>query len=185
MRSDARRAAQGFTLVEVLVALAIVAFGLIAVFGQMNQTATAASRLREKTLAGWVAMNELAKLRLSGEFPAVGTRSDEIEMANQRWHYEMRISETEGDYLRRADVTVALADAPGRPLATAAGFVAESATTAPGPAATGWPLITGEELAAGAAPPPQPNAPPVPMPEEPLEPIAPPDEGVEPGGAER
>jgi general secretion pathway protein I len=185
MRPEPCRVARGFTLVEVLVALAIVALGLVATFGQMNQSATAASRLREKTLASWVAMNELTKLRLSGEFPGVGTRSDDIEMANQRWHYEIRISETEGDYLRRADVTVALADAPGRPLATAAGFVAESAANAPGPAGTGWPLITGAEPPPGAAPPPSPDAAPVPMPEEPPEPVTPPEEGVEPGGAER
>ncbi len=165
MNADRHR--RGFTLIEVLVALAIVAFGLIAVFGQMSQTATAAFRLRDKTLASWVAHNKVTELRLSGEYPGVGTQSDDVEMANRRWHYEIKISKTEGDYLRRADVTVAFAEEPNRPLATVVGFLAQpSRNSAPGPAATGWPRITEEDLLTGAlAPTPTPTPTPVPDPD--------------------
>jgi len=134
---------RGFTLIEVLVALAIVAFGLVAVFGQLSQSATSAIRLREKTLASWVALNQITEMRLAGQFPAVGSRSDDVEMANRKWHYEVRISETEGDYLRRADVSVAAAEDPARPIATAVGFLARPPQTA-GIAATGWPLLDGQ-----------------------------------------
>lgn len=144
---------RGFTLIEVLVALAIVAFGLIAVFGQFNQTATAAGRLRDKTLAHWVAMNTLTEMRLRGDFPAAGTQSDDVEMANQRWHYEVRISETASDALRRADITVAFQDAPDRPLATAAGFLARPQPRGAPAAGSGWPPITpGDERPPGEPP---------------------------------
>jgi general secretion pathway protein I len=138
MRSSCADHAGGFTLIEVLVALAIIAFGLVAVFGQMGQSATAANRLRDKSLAGWVALNRIAELRLAGQYPGVGTQSDEVEMADVRWRYEVRISETEGDYLRRADVSVARADAPDRPVVTVVGFIAR-----PTPPAAGgsWPRL--------------------------------------------
>lgn len=142
MNSDRLRTAGGFTLIEVMVALAIVAFGLIAVVGQLNQSATAALRLRERTFAHWVAMNQIVELRLAGGFPPVGTRSDDVEMANQRWHYEVKVSATEDDRLRRADVSVSLADRQNRPLATAVGFLAEppQATGLTG-ASGGWPML--------------------------------------------
>lgn len=138
-----RSQAGGFTLVEVLVALAIIAFGLIAVFGQMGQSATAALHLREKTIAHWVAMNTLTELRLSGQFPDVGTQSDDIEMANIRWRYEIKISETASPDLRRADVSVSFEDGPDRPVATATGFLGQptASTAAPG-AGSGFPLLS-------------------------------------------
>lgn len=143
MNDERPQRSQGFTLIEVMVALAIVAFGLIAVFGQLNQSAAAAMRLRDRSFAHWVAMNRIVELRLGGGFPAVGTRSDDVEMANQRWHYEVTISATEDDRLRRVDVTVSQADRQGRPLATAVGFLTETPqpTAQPG-AATGWPLLS-------------------------------------------
>jgi general secretion pathway protein I len=151
----------GFTLVEVLVALAIVALGLIGVFAQVSQSATSANRLRDKTLADWVALNTLTDLRLSGVFPKVGTTSDDVDMADTKWHWEMKVSETEG--LRRADVTVSLAETPDRPLAIASGFVTQRQPN-PSEPATGWPPLGAEATAADAPPIPSPAAAPVPQP---------------------
>lgn len=174
---------RGFTLIEVLVAMAIVAFGLIAVFGQLNQSATAASYLRNKSLAHWVATNRLAELRLSGIFPAAGQSSDEYSMGNATWRYEETFSETPVASLRRVDITVALADDPDRPLATAVGFLvrpAPSGATGGGP---GWPIPDPEASAepeTSAAPPqPEPPAPPASPPSQ--EAPAPASEGLESG----
>jgi general secretion pathway protein I len=147
MNPERQAGESGFTLVEVLVALAIIAFGLIAVFGQLSQSATAANRLRDKTLAHWVAVDRLTELRLSGAFPSVGTSSDDVEMANRRWHYEIKVSATDGAKLRRADVTVSFADKADRPLITVTGFLAERPPALKSSDA-GWPVIT-----PGAAPP--------------------------------
>lgn len=159
MSAERRIAAAGFTLVEVLVALAIVAFGLVAVFGQLNQSATAAMRLRDKTIAHWITMNVLTERRLLRQLPGLGTESDDIEMAGMRWHYVITYSETGVEGLRRADVTVAFADGGERPLAVASAFLAERAPLAVSGQGGSWRLIDPHAPAPGQHPAPDMQAP--------------------------
>jgi len=73
---------RGFTLLEVLVAMAILSLGMIAVFSGMNQSLNATTRLRDKTLATWIATDRITELQISGEYPEAGIRHDQVEMAN-------------------------------------------------------------------------------------------------------
>ena len=137
--------AAGFTLLEVMVALVIVALGLMAAFGQVNQSLNAASRLRTMTLAHWIAVDQITRLRVLGEFPAIGSSSDEVEMANTRWIYKTKVTKADLETLRVVDVSVALADSPDSVIATVTGVIgAPQSPTAP-PAATGgssgWPVL--------------------------------------------
>jgi general secretion pathway protein I len=134
---------QGFTLLEVLVALVIVALGLIAAFGQVNQTLTTTSRLRDKTIAHWVAMNEMTKLRLLGEFPAVGDRSDEVEMARATWRYTIKVVKTEMATFRRVDISVSFADRPETVVTTLSGLLSSPSKAQAAQVFTEWlPPIT-------------------------------------------
>src|SRR5689334_20258515 len=80
-----RSASRGFTLVEVLVALAIVAFGMSALFTTVNQAVRTTSYLREKTLAQWIALNRIVEVRISGQKPADDKTEGEVEYAEQTW----------------------------------------------------------------------------------------------------
>jgi general secretion pathway protein I len=133
MRTD-RSPSAGFTLLEVLVALAIVALGLMAAFGQLNQTASTSARLRDKTFAHWVAQDRLTELRLQREFPPLGNRSGEVEFAGVAWKYTLRVEATPRPDVRRVEVDVAFAERPEARLTTLTGFLGQLPVP-PGPAA--------------------------------------------------
>jgi general secretion pathway protein I len=114
---------RGFTLIEVLAALVIVALGMLGVIEAVTQTARNGTYLREKTLAHWIAMNLITELRLSASPPEVARSSDEVEFAGQRWRWTMVVSQTQVDSLRRMDVSVRRAEAPeDSALTTVTGF---------------------------------------------------------------
>jgi len=97
---------QGFTLLEVLVALAILAIALAAAIKVSAENAENAGYLRDKTLAHWVAMNVLTEIQVRGKWPALGQKRGSAVMANREWYWTMKVSETVDDELRRLDVQV-------------------------------------------------------------------------------
>ena len=128
-RSSPRRRAGGFTLLEVLVALAIISLGMVGVFSSLSQMLTATTRLRDKTFASWVATDRITELRVTGTIPKAGERNDEIDMVGVTWAYTIKTSRIPEMEMRRLDVTVSLADAREDILATVIGFIEP-----PGPA---------------------------------------------------
>lgn len=132
---DRRR---GFTLIEVVVALAVVAIGMLAVFRVIGDAAGSVEYLRDRTLAGWIADNRITELRLAGELPSVDESGGDLDYAGRHWHWTAVVSQTPVDGLRRVDVRVRLADAPeDSALATLAGFIGAAAVTS-GPSSASW-----------------------------------------------
>jgi len=113
----------GFTLVEALVALVIVALGMMAVFMQLNQYTVTSIYIQEKTLASWIATNTLTDLSVRPQWPEIGDEEDDLEFADRQWHYLIEISETQVENLRRADVSVSLVDDPERIIHTVSGLL--------------------------------------------------------------
>ncbi len=115
--------ARGFTLIEVLAALVIVALGMLGVIEAVTQSARNGAYLREKTLAHWIALNVITEKRLQQEPPPVAESSADVEFAGQRWRWSMQVTQTQVSSLRRMDVSVRPADAPdSSALATVTGF---------------------------------------------------------------
>jgi general secretion pathway protein I len=116
------RPSRGFTLLEVLIALAIVALALVA----LTRTAVVEVRdfdaLRERTLAGWVASNVLAETRL-GASRMIGRSDGRLEFAARPWRWTREIQATPNAEIRRVDIQVFAADGQ-RPSATLHGFTA-------------------------------------------------------------
>jgi general secretion pathway protein I len=105
--------ARGFTLIEVLVALAIVAVGMAAVLGAVGSSADTATYLREKTLAEWIALNQIATTRLLTQTPMKGGSDGELDYAGRHWRWHQEVTD-EGELpgILRVDVTVQEADTP-------------------------------------------------------------------------
>jgi len=114
---------RGFTLMEILIALAIIAIVLGALVQAAGSSASNASRLRDKTVAQWVASNRLAELQVSGTFPDTGSRTGESEMLGQVWHWKTRVQKVEDEDLRRVDVEIRKTADGKNPIVTVAGFV--------------------------------------------------------------
>src|SRR6202022_4270886 len=120
--------AQGFTLIEVLVALMIVAMGLAALMVAVSSTARTSGYLRDKTLAQWMALNRLSEVRLNLTKFGPNTDTGEIYFANRTWHYDTRYYDTSITTMKRVVVRVYAGDAKtkGSPLAESVGFLGSS-----------------------------------------------------------
>jgi len=114
----------GFTLVEVMVALSIVALSLTAIAASMNQMIDAANTMRERTYASWIAQNKIAELRLANVEAEVSTTSGEVDFGNATWEWSADISETGIEGFVRVDVSVSLAGAEYI-IRTVTGFIGE------------------------------------------------------------
>lgn len=97
---------QGFTLLEVMVALAIVALGMAAVIKTVTTTTSNTIHLRDKTFAYWVAQNQLAEIELTQGRPKKGFTDGEEKLAGLTWHWTRKIEGTEDPDTNRIEVTV-------------------------------------------------------------------------------
>lgn len=101
-----KRTSGGFTLVEVLIALAVVAIALVAFVSAGAQNADYASYIHQRTIAQVVARNRLVEYQVAADWPGIGTREGDVEMADARWHWQAEIKSTADSNVRRADVRV-------------------------------------------------------------------------------
>ena len=92
------RKPRGFTLIEVLVALAIVAIGMAAVLEALTSSANTAIFLQDKTFAQWVALNRLETVRLSGTVPTEGTSNDNIDYAGRNWEWQQKVTNVSSQF---------------------------------------------------------------------------------------
>jgi len=112
------RAMQGFTLIEVLVALAIVAIGLAAGFRAAGTVGQGAQRLEDLTLAQWCAENQLLQMRLRREYPGFGETTFSCVQLNRTLQGQIQVRATPNPNFRRVDVR--LLDSQGQPMVSLA-----------------------------------------------------------------
>lgn len=96
----------GFTLLEILVALAIAATGIAAVAKITASAADVSFETEKRMVAVWVAGNRLSELRVSRAWPSLGTFDHKVDMGGRSWYVTDTVSETERPDLRRLQVTV-------------------------------------------------------------------------------
>ena len=107
MRSGLARRDAGFTLIEVMVALAIVAISLAAGSRAASAVVDTSQRLSDVVLAQWCADNELVELRVSGQFPAVGKTPFACVQLGRTFKGTLKATPTPNPAFRRVDAIVA------------------------------------------------------------------------------
>jgi len=134
VKAPASTHARGFTLIEVLVALAVVTLGMAALLGTLNSAAGTAGYLQDKTLAEWIALNQVSKVRLTGQGPTKGNSDGEVDYAGRKWKWSQVVDDmpipgvlsivvkvrpsdvvASGDNAWYAEVTGVVGDAVGAP----------------------------------------------------------------------
>jgi len=101
-----RRPVRGFTLVEVLVALAVLAIALAAVMRTMGQAVDTTTALRDRNVAMWVAENRLAEHQMRRNWPPPDTTDGDAEIGGEKWFWREQVSTTPEPLIRRIEITV-------------------------------------------------------------------------------
>ena len=140
--------ARGFTLIEVLVALMIVAMGLAALMVAVSGTARTSGYLRDKSIAQWIALNRLSEVRLNLTKFGQNTDIGDVNFANRTWHYDTRYFDTSIATMKRVVVRVYAGDSKtkGNPMAESTGFLGSSIAT-PGSSNVDWSTGSNAETA--------------------------------------
>jgi general secretion pathway protein I len=125
-----RARAAGFTLVEILVALLVLAIALAATARSLGAAIDTTAALRDRTLARWVAEDRLAELELSGEWPALDVKEGKSSIAGREFVWRRETSATPYARMRRVELSVLLAGADAS-IARLTAFV-EQTTPPPG-----------------------------------------------------
>lgn len=114
---------RGFTLIEILVALAIIAVALTAGMRALAQSADSATALKARTLALWVAQNRLAAAQAASPWPALGDYRGNAAQAGAAFLWRETIAATPNPAFRRIEITVMEPDRPDYRIAHLVGFI--------------------------------------------------------------
>ena len=98
----------GFTLIELMVALAVLAIGMTAALHSTSQAGYAGTFLKQKTIAHWVASNQAAELSIEGEWLRPGVTTGTETMAKLTWQWERKVQTTGIPEMRLVTIRVTL-----------------------------------------------------------------------------
>ncbi len=108
---------KGFTLIELMIAMAVFAIAGVAVMRATTEHIRAMGIIEEMTMAGYVAENQLQLARLDNRWPPQ-PREGEAEMAKNRWKWVLEVVETNDAEFRMLKVTVRPVEEPERIVST-------------------------------------------------------------------
>jgi len=106
----------GFTLIEVLVALVIVSFGIVSIIQVTSQHVNNISELEKRMVASWVASNHIAEIRHKAKVERLRSRSDSerFKMGGHEWRSSARLEETEVEKVFLVSVEVSFSGDPNK-----------------------------------------------------------------------
>ena len=121
--SSRRTSAKGFTLLEVLVALAVIAIALLAALRASSAGVQTGVDIRDRLLAGWVAQNRLAEHRARRDWRPLGVVRGEDSQAGMQFRWEEKTLATPNAQFRRIEIQVFPAEGGDKVLASLSGFL--------------------------------------------------------------
>ncbi|WP_290651307.1 type II secretion system minor pseudopilin GspI [Aquisalimonas sp.] len=123
-----RTGARGFTLLEVMIAVAVLAIAMTAVIKAGSEMTANARHLQDRTFAQWVAGNVMAELQAAAFWDDEG--DDGIQsLGGQEWYWAFEVQSTPNPDFRRVDVEVYRDEDDDAPVATLTGLISDPAMT--------------------------------------------------------
>ncbi|MCJ8319694.1 MAG: type II secretion system minor pseudopilin GspI [Colwellia sp.] len=99
---------KGFTLLEVLLAMAVFAIAGVALLGAAGNNFANISHLETKMLANWVASNQLVSSSLDQSWPPKNNKKGQVEMAGRAWYWQQKVIKTTDENMRAIVMEVRL-----------------------------------------------------------------------------
>jgi len=90
----------GFTLIEVMLAMAVFSIAGVALLGVADNNYRHISHLEEQMFANWVASNQLVVLSLDETWPPKNNKKGKVEMAGRTWYWQQKVVKTANKELR-------------------------------------------------------------------------------------
>jgi general secretion pathway protein I len=115
---------RGFTLLETLVALAIVGIAMAAAMRSIQFSVDAVTDLKARTAAGWVAQNLAGELRATRAFPEMGATHGHAVQGRQKFLWRREVGGTPNYSFRRVEIKVFLPERPEHAVARQVVYVA-------------------------------------------------------------
>ncbi len=99
---------RGFTLLEVMLAMAVFAIAGVALLGVADNNYRHISHIEEQMFANWVASNQLVEVSLDKTWPPRNNRKGKVEMAGRTWYWQQKVIKTANKELRAVNMQVRL-----------------------------------------------------------------------------
>ena len=115
----------GFTLIEILIALAILAIALAAAGRAIGGAVDSARTLKQHTLAEWVAQNRLNEELVKRAWPQTGSQSGEASQAGAQFTWREDTSKTENTKFRKVEIKVFAKGDESHALAQLTGYLTD------------------------------------------------------------
>ena len=100
---------RGFTLLEVLVALAVFSVAAMSLMKVSESQFRVSQHLEEKTFAHWIALNVITEMQVNQDWPSIGEQTGKISMASREWKVIIKTQATPVSRVRRVELVVGLA----------------------------------------------------------------------------
>lgn len=98
----------GFTLIEVMLAMAVFAIAGVALLGVADNNYRHISHIEQQMFANWVASNQLVEVSLDKTWPPKNNRKGKVELAGKTWCWQQKVSKTTNKELRAVTMQVRL-----------------------------------------------------------------------------
>ncbi len=118
------RHCRGFTLLEILIALAVLATSLFAIIKMSTENVSNTAHIRDKTVAQWTALNLITEMQVQNIWPTTGTANGQQEMAGKDWYWTSLVSQTSDADVRKVEISV-LHSSDDNALVTLTGYIAK------------------------------------------------------------